>query len=111
MWSISRSILLATLSFLLGFSTFGVVAAYGTPAQAFNPPVVMKTANWAGYGIQAPNAGVTAIRTSFMQPALNCKPTAIPPPHYVDFVAGLNGKPLSNAFEFVGTQGICPAGS
>jgi hypothetical protein len=70
---------------------------------------VVKSSTWAGFGIEAPNAGVTAIKASFKQPALYCSPTS-PTDRYAEFVAGLNGQ-LTTAFEFVGTEATCPAGS
>jgi Peptidase A4 family len=107
---IPRSVLfVALISFLLVLPSIAVASVYADSSQIVNPPTVMKSPTWAGYDIEAPNAGITAVRASFKQPALNCNPAAAVDRHAA-FIAGLNGQ-LTNAFEFVGTEGTCPSGS
>lgn len=86
-----------------------VFANSGNPHSIVNPPVVTKSPSWAGYGIVAPNAGVTAIRSSFIQPAVRCNP-AIAGRQITWFLGGLDGV-ISTDFEVVGTAAVCVPGN
>ena len=96
-------------SFLLVLPSVAVVSVYASSSTIINPPTVMKSVTWAGYGIIAGNAGITAVRASFIQTSINCNPATAVDRHAA-FIAALNGQ-LTNAFEFVGTEATCPSGS
>src|SRR5579872_6512512 len=60
-----------TLLFVSVISFLVVLPCFSVNAQtAASNVTVVKSPTWAGFGIEAPNAGVTAIRASFKQPAL-----------------------------------------
>jgi hypothetical protein len=123
MLKISKSLLVGALfSLALIVPSLGLVPVFADSGHAplaqssgqlvwstANAPTLTKSNTWAGYGIVAPNAGVTAIRDSFKQPVVKCN-SGSASEQAVAFLAGLDGA-ISADFEIVGTAAICPMGA
>src|SRR5579863_6294062 len=104
MWKIPKSFLVGALfSLALVLPSLGLVPVFADTGHAavaqasgsiawsiVNSPILNKNPTWAGYGVVAPNAGVTAIRGSFIQPTIKCN-AALASEQATGFFAALDG--------------------